>query len=137
MGISTVPSILHIEDSEADLDYTRDACDASGCIAEFTVLRDGAAALAHIRLIGAGDAEVPDLILLDLNLPMVPGHQVLEQVRRTPRLASIPVVVLTSTSSVLERDRSLNLGATAHLTKPTGMGETQVVIRRIQGLLPG
>jgi CheY-like chemotaxis protein len=136
MKTTLIPHILHVEDSEADIEFTRDACDETGCVAKFTIVRDGAAALAHVQQILAGTTAKPDLIILDLNLPKVSGHGVLASLRQQPELANTPIIVLTSTANPLERDQSLRLGATAHLTKPTGFQETQEIIKLIQGYLP-
>ncbi len=136
MNPTAIPVILQIEDSEADIEYTQDACGESGCVAAFTVIRDGAAALDYVDAVVEGREPPPDLVLLDLNLPKVPGHVVLEKMRKHPEFGKVPIIVLTSTSSSIERNRSLELGATAHLVKPVGFAETMKVIRDVQGYLP-
>ena len=136
MNHTAIPIILQIEDSEADIEYTQEACGESGCVAAFTVIRDGAAALDFVDAVVDGRESPPDLVLLDLNLPKVPGHAVLEKMRRHQEFAKIPIIVLTSTASSVERNRSMQLGATTHLVKPVGFAATMKLIRDLQSYLP-
>lgn len=81
---------------------------------------DGEQALRYLR--GAGlhtHAERPAVVFLDLNLPRVDGWQVLMEMRRDENLRSIPVVVLSTSSRLADKDRALALGATHYMTKPS------------------
>lgn len=128
--------ILHIEDNIADIEYAQDLCEEFGCGANFEVVMDGQAAIERLRLANEDPDQCPDLILLDLNLPAIKGHEILGFIRAQPNLVSVPVVVLTSSSSVVERDRSMALGATRHDQKPTGLQETRELIRQLEQFLP-
>ena len=63
---------------------------------------------------------VPELVLLDLNLPRVDGFDVLDKLRKSRRCSAVPVVVMTSSAAQNDRDRSALLGATTYFLKPTG-----------------
>lgn len=64
--------------------------------------------------------EAPGLLLLDINLPIIDGFKVLRQIKETPVLRRLPVVVFTSSSRVEDKLRAYDLGANAFLTKPVG-----------------
>jgi DNA-binding response OmpR family regulator len=87
---------------------------------------DGIAALA------AAQREHPDLMVLDLGLPGGDGFLVLERMRVIPRLAGIPIIVLTARDPVAARDRSLNLGAAAFFEKPV---DSEAFIATIRAML--
>jgi CheY-like chemotaxis protein len=113
--------ILLIEDSDADVFLVRRAL--NGVLPyELQLARDGEAAFGFLD--GWADdpaAEWPDLILLDLNLPRIDGFQVLSRIRQNPRLAAIPVIVMTSSDSPADREKMFRLGATVYFRKPTDL----------------
>jgi DNA-binding response OmpR family regulator len=77
------------------------------------------------------DVAIPDLVLLDLGLPIFSGFDVLRGMRESKSLAKVPVVVLTSSTLVSDRDRCLDLGALDYVIKPIEWGVWQVMMRRI------
>lgn len=82
-------------------------------------VRDGAEALAYLRQEDqyAGRPR-PDVILLDLKLPKVDGHEVLAEVKHDPRLLKIPVVVLTTSDAETDRAQAYEHHANSYLVKP-------------------
>jgi CheY-like chemotaxis protein len=70
----------------------------------------------------------PDLILLDLNLPDIPGHDVMRRLQETPATSTIPVVVLTADATKGEAERLLQAGARAYITKPINVQEVLDVL---------
>ena len=76
---------------------------------------------------------VPDLILLDLNLPKMGGREVLAEIKRHPSLRSIPVVVLTSSDAEQDISKSYQLGANCYVTKPVGLQAFQSIVRSVEG----
>lgn len=81
------------------------------------VARDGEEALAWMARIEAGEPE-PAVILLDLKLPRVDGHEVLRAFKEHPRLKHIPIVVLTTSASGEDVRRAYELGANSYIVKP-------------------
>ena len=136
MIASSAPHVLHIEDSEGDIEFLRFAFEESRTEVRFTIIRDGANALRHVDAMAAGTLPLPDLILLDIKLPKVNGHAILHHLRAHPSLAQLPVVILRGSHNRSDRDRSLALGATAHLVKPMGISESLALIRHLQTFLP-
>ena len=111
--------VLLVEDSRDDAELTLHALQAAKIRNRVHVARDGAEALDF--LFRRGDFEAaptPDLILLDLNLPKVDGHEVLEDIKGDDRLARIPVIVVTSSQADEDVAKSYRLHANAYVTKP-------------------
>lgn len=82
-------------------------------------LRDGASAVDYLMAARSGtDRGLPHLILLDLKLPKLDGHEVLERIKSEPALQSIPVVVLTTSDTELDRRRAYERHANSYLVKP-------------------
>ena len=83
------------------------------------VVEDGQAAL-HFMEEADADDEIgcPDLVLLDLNLPRAAGSRVLTRIRQSSRCAGIPIIIITSSDSPLDRESAARLGATGYFQKP-------------------
>jgi two-component system, chemotaxis family, response regulator Rcp1 len=125
--------ILLVEDQPGDVRLTREALRETKVWNHLHVVTRGDEALAFLRrAAGYEAAPRPDLILLDLNLPVLSGSEVLESVRKDPELASIPVVVVTA--SRLDRERLLHLGADAYITKPVGVQQLAQVVGSVAEL---
>lgn len=96
-AVFRVLNILLIEDNEADAILTREALAEVGFPHRFVRLKDGEEALEYLLQKGSfSDVAVPDLILLDLNLPKVDGRDVLTKIKADEKTAKIPVVILTT-----------------------------------------
>src|SRR5690554_5579117 len=92
--------ILLVEDNEGDIVLTKEALSGGKINNRITVARDGEEALNMLRNQGKYKGyERPDLILLDINLPKIDGIEVLTEIKHDPELKSIPVVMLTTSSS--------------------------------------
>jgi two-component system response regulator len=114
--------ILLIEDSEGDAELTRLALEEGTVPVRLVVVEDGVEGLRYLRRQGEfKDATRPSLILLDLNLPRLSGREVLSEIKNDHELATIPVLVLSS--SVAEQDiiESYRAHANCYLQKPTGL----------------
>jgi two-component system response regulator len=124
--------VLLVEDDPGDELMTREAFEDNKVGNVLHVVRDGLEALDFLYRRGdhAG-APRPDLILLDLNLPRYDGRQVLEQIKNDDALASIPVVVLTTSSAEEDILRSYRLHANAYVTKPVDFEQFIAAIRQI------
>jgi CheY-like chemotaxis protein len=96
-------SFFIIEDNLADVELLAEACREVGFAVDWTMASDGVAALEKLAQVVPG-AE-PRLILLDLNLPKLKGAEVLVRLKAMPQLAKVPVVILSSSSSPVDRAR--------------------------------
>ncbi len=115
-------SILLVEDSDGDVFLVRRALEKHGLKHDLIVARDGEEALRLLDQAEKGPAaDVPQMVLLDLNLPKVGGSQILSHIRRTQALAGTPVIVLTSSDSLADRDSVLALGANVYFRKSTDL----------------
>jgi chemotaxis family two-component system response regulator Rcp1 len=93
---------------------------------------DGAEALSFLKREGTfANIPRPDLILLDLNLPKKDGREVLEEIKQNPVLKSIPVVILTTSTSEADILRSYMLHANCYITKPVDLGGFLKVVKSI------
>ena len=101
--------------------WWRKLCARSGVPAQIQRCHDGEEALVALSQIG--EPQLPDLIIVDLNLPKVPGLEILKHVRTLKQLDGIPVLVLTSSQSRSDRALSLQLGADAYIAKPPTLPE--------------
>ena len=120
--------ILLVEDSLPDVELTLEALAGAKVANEVTVVRDGASALKQLR---DPSNLLPDLVILDLNLPRVSGHEVLAAMRAEERLRRVPVAVLTTSSAEADVARTYDLGANCFLTKPVDIDQFVHVVQSI------
>jgi chemotaxis family two-component system response regulator Rcp1 len=124
--------VLLVEDSPGDVRLTREAFKDAKVYINLRVASDGAEAMQFLNRAGEhANAPRPDLILLDLNLPKKDGREVLEEIKESPTLKSIPVVVLTTSASDADILRSYRLHANCYITKPVGLDGFLEVVRSI------
>ena len=108
-----------VEDNEGDIVLTVDALKDFKYANTVTVVRDGSEALKYIERSGSkAEDEEPDLILLDVNLPKVNGHEILRKVKNNDRKKHIPIVMLTTSSSEADVFKSYQNHANCYITKP-------------------
>lgn len=125
--------ILLVEDNPGDARLTLEAFKEARVINNMTVVHDGAEALAYLRRQGAyADAMVPDLVLLDLNLPKVDGRQVLAEIKTDESLKRIPVIVLTTSASQDDIARAYGSHANCYITKPVDLDQFLRAIQSIE-----
>ena len=111
--------ILLVEDNAGDIYLFREALKAAGLNFELTVIENGADGLAFARRQGEYAASsVPDLAVLDLNLPKSGGTTVLEAMRQSKDLERVPVLIMTSSAGAGEQARVRELGVERFITKP-------------------
>jgi CheY-like chemotaxis protein len=119
------PWILVIEDNPTDIFMVQEAIAEQELGVGVNILQDGKAAIDLIEAIENCDNELdgPSLILLDLNLPMVTGLEILARLRKSERWATVPVVVMTSSAARRDRENTAALGADAYFVKPSGYSD--------------
>jgi chemotaxis family two-component system response regulator Rcp1 len=115
---SKTARIVLVEDNPGDVLLVRRALQEKGIAAELTCFEDGQKALESLA-----QRDAPDLLLLDLNLPKIEGFELLTKIRSTPKLSAVPVVILTSSESPGDMQRTALLGAACYITKPSGLGD--------------
>jgi CheY-like chemotaxis protein len=124
--------VLLVEDDPGDVLMTREAFADYRLANNLHVCQDGVDAMAFLRREGDyAEAPRPDLVLLDLNLPRMDGREVLEAIKSDAELASIPVVVLTTSEAEEDVLRSYSLHANAYVTKPVDFERFIEVVRQI------
>ncbi|MEU3626504.1 two-component system response regulator [Amycolatopsis coloradensis] len=124
--------ILLVEDDPGDVLMTQEAFEHHKIRNTLSVVSDGEQALQFLRREAPyEDARRPGLILLDLNLPRKDGRQVLSEVKASPELRTIPVVVLTTSEAEEDILRSYDLHANAYVTKPVDFDRFIEVVRQI------
>jgi CheY-like chemotaxis protein len=124
--------VLLVEDDPGDVLLIREAFDYNKVHNNLNVVSDGEQALAYLRRDGGfADAQRPDLILLDLNLPRKDGREVLAEVKADEQLRRIPVVVLTTSEAEEDILRSYELHANAYVTKPVDFERFVAIVRQI------
>jgi CheY-like chemotaxis protein len=124
--------VLIVDDDDADSMMIEEALETAPVPPVTTRVSDGRQALdfLHRRGFYKGAAR-PDLVLLDLNMPRVSGHEVLADVKSTVELRSIPIVVLTTSSADEDVLRSYHQHANAFVTKPIDLDSFEAVVRLI------
>jgi CheY-like chemotaxis protein len=125
-------NVLLVEDDPGDVLIAREAMAAGQLSTTLEVVTDGVEAIAYLRREnGFKDARRPDLILLDLNLPRMSGHEVLAEVKKDPVLRRIPVVVLTTSQAHEDIAKSYDLHASVHVSKPVDFDDFAGVVKQI------
>lgn len=126
-------TILHVEDNPGDARLAKIAMKKAGYSHNVHQASTGQEALDYLQKKAEfADAKDPDLILLDLNLPGIDGWEVLEEIKQDKALRRIPIVVFTSSSAVVDIERSYDLHANSYITKPSDIAAYVEVFRTIE-----
>jgi len=108
-----------VEDNRADVILVREALEEHGIQCDLMVLSDGEQALKFVAKVEGGEVRCAELVVLDLNLPKASGLRVLERMRASPKCASVPVVILSSSDAPKDISEAKKLGATRYIKKPS------------------
>lgn len=129
--------IMLVEDNRMDVELTLDAFREAKLLNTVTVVTDGQEALdylmGHGKYADRDTYRMPNLVLLDLKLPGVDGFEVLRQVKSTPILKRLPVIILTSSKEEGDLVLSYDNGANSYLVKPISFEGFLGVVRQIAG----
>ena len=132
MAATVNPSIIHIllvDDDPGDVRLTLEALKRSKLYSSIDNVENGEEALAYLRRQGKyANAPLPDLVLLDLNMPRKDGRETLAEIKSDPELRRIPVVILTTSSLEADVVKSYDLGANCYITKPVDLAQFMKVI---------
>ena len=110
--------ILIVEDYAPDVFLFQKALQENHVEFELTRFEDGEQAMQALQKRGPDALEIPDLIVLDLNVPKIDGMDVLRAIRKDPTLAKVPIAVLTSSGSLQDKVDAISSGADRFITKP-------------------
>jgi CheY-like chemotaxis protein len=125
--------ILLVEDNPGDVRLTMEALKECKVRNKLYVVEDGIEALAFLRKQGKyANFPRPDLILLDLNLPVKDGRAVLTEIKEAPSLRRIPVVILTTSKAEEDIIKTYDLHANCYITKPVDFDQFINIVKKIE-----
>jgi len=124
-------NVLMIEDNSCDAFILERACEEVGFTGKFTVASDGARARRILHELDAdGEQRLPHIIVLDLGLPGLSGHEVLNEIRKNARTMQLPVIVFTSSDDPSDSVTALQNGASLFVTKPFDLDGYRQIAKR-------
>ena len=124
--------ILLVDDNEGDILLTREALEEARIINKVSIAYDGLEAIRFLKSLPSFSSSMPDLILLDINLPKMDGTEVLSIIKSDPDLKRIPVIMLTTSSSEKDILASYDNYANCYITKPVDLERFMDVVRTIE-----
>lgn len=131
----TLPVILLVEDNASDEELTLRAFRKGNIINPVVVARDGAAALDYLFARGVHSGrnrkDLPQVVLLDLNLPRMGGLEVLGAIRADEETRLLPVVILTSSKEDRDLSSGYELGANSYIVKPVDFTQFSEAVRQL------
>ena len=121
-----------IEDNQGDVLLTQEAFEETGSNTELFVVNDGQEAINFLEQIPPFEnVSIPDLILLDINLPKINGHEVLRYIKTNANLKHIPVIMLTTSSSEKDISSCYSNYANCYITKPDDVADFFKIIENV------
>ena len=125
--------ILLVEDNEGDIMLTTEAMHEARIANTISVVKDGWRALQYLEKKGEYvNATSPDMVLLDVNLPKMNGHEVLKSIKSNEKIMHIPVIMLTTSSSERDVLMSYQNHANCYITKPVEVSDFMKVVSSIE-----
>ena len=121
---------MYADDDLDDKEWVNDACKSANNSLELTFVENGKEVLKYLENLNGN--ELPSLIVLDLNMPELDGRQTLKALKNHPDFHSIPVAVVTTSSSRIDMEVCKKLGAAVFLTKPDTYDEWQEIVRKLE-----
>lgn len=126
--------VLLVEDNEDDVELTLEALKDSKVRMDVHVVPDGVKAMKFLRREDEyKDSSLPDLVLLDLNLPKMDGREVLREIREDKNLTDLPVVVLTTSQNEEDICKAYQMHANCYISKPVDFLQFTEIIKQIEG----
>jgi CheY-like chemotaxis protein len=118
MGYSSIKSILLVDDDQDDKYFFAKALETSGVDAFLTMAENGLDAFEKL------ESDIPDVILLDLNMPKMNGMTFLKTIKKTKHLKDIPVIIYSTSLTIFDEQEALKLGAYGAFLKPEEFNKT-------------
>ncbi|GAA4336341.1 response regulator [Flaviaesturariibacter amylovorans] len=128
--MTTKKLVLYADDDSDDRTWVSEACRVVGAPLDLHFVENGRQVLEYMK--GAAGDALPALIVLDLNMPEMDGRQTLQQLKNNPAFRNIPVAIVTTSNSRIDRDVCKRLGASLYLTKPDTHAEWQTIIKQLE-----
>lgn len=126
-------NILLVEDNPGDIRLTEEAFKEAEISVKLKAVMDGEEALNYLyKKVPYDSIQLPDLILLDLNLPKVDGRAVLADIKSNPELKKIPVIILTTSTAEQDILNSYDLHVNCYITKPVDFDRFFDIIKLIE-----
>ena len=122
--------ILLVEDNAADVILVKHTLKSMNVMNNITVAEDGEKALSFLD--SEETNKLPDLIVLDLNLPKIEGRDVLRKIKNTERLKDIPVVIMSGSIAEKDREETLEMDAAAYIIKPLNLEKIIEISKNIK-----
>ncbi len=126
--------ILLVEDNEGDILLTTETLEETNLSKKISIARDGLEAITLLDSSSFNNQDLPDLVLLDINLPKINGFAVLEHIKKTNTLSHIPVIILTTSGSPADKIMANELKASNYLIKPAEIEDFVIAISKIESL---
>jgi two-component system, chemotaxis family, response regulator Rcp1 len=131
---SRVAEILLVDDNEDDVYLTREAFDSAKLRVHLNHVDNGVKCLQYLRKEGLyAQAPSPDLILLDMHMPMMDGHDVLKEIVKDEKLRHLPVVILTTSREAADIQKMYALRCSSFITKPVDFENFAKAISQLAG----
>ena len=111
--------LLYVDDDSDDLDLLSDCVAAIDPTIQCLLFQHSPDAMAYLR----ATAELPDFIFLDINMPLMNGKQCLQEIRKSPLLKQLPVIMYTTSNEEKEIKECYKLGASDFLIKPSNVND--------------
>ncbi|MFC3415292.1 response regulator [Algoriphagus hitonicola] len=127
-------TFLLIEDNEGDVLLMSEALEESGIPFRLIGLQTGQEAIDKINQFD--QSELPDLVILDINLPVKNGFEVMREIRNNPKTAALPVMILSTSSNQEDRRKAGQFQPKLFYTKPSDFGEFPALVEAIVSILP-
>ncbi len=124
--------VLLVEDNEGDVLLTTEALRSGRIVKKISVVRDGKSAIDYLTDCANLSIELPDLILLDINLPKKSGHQVLQFIKNAENLKHIPVIMLTTSSAERDIEMAYKNCVNCFITKPVDVQDFINAVKEIE-----
>ena len=131
---SRIAEILLVEDNEDDVFLTREAFDAASLRVNLHHVDNGEKCLQFLRKQGIyANMPSPDMILLDMNMPVMNGHEVMAEIVKDEKLRHFPVVVLTTSYEAADIQKMYGMRCSSYITKPVNFENFVKAISQLAG----
>lgn len=127
--------ILVVDDDVEDHFILQDFFQEAGLDDSVGFRENGQVALRYLDDISDTD-DLPNLIILDLNMPILNGTQTLIQLKGNPRYRQIPVIIFSTSENETEKRKCLSLGAVDYMVKPHSLDECRAIIKKFSSYIP-